>query len=416
MFGCESAATARASRANRSRSALGASILTATRRSSSSSSASQTALIEPRPSGSINRYRPAITSSAMPPGLSCATVADLLTIDEALADRARARARRWPAEAVAVRDARGPRSRRGGRRRRRPAAVRQLGDGRLCGARRRHARASFGSSATRPPARPPKSRSRPGEAIEISTGAVVPAGADAVVPVERTQPGVTVEGGTRRRERTAARRRCPHAATRSSPPARSSARRSSGLSRLRVSSTVSCARRPRVAVLATGNELRPPGSRARARARSTSRTRCCSRRSLRAQARSRTRFEPAADDEARDARRSGACARRRRRRAHLRRRLGRPARSRACARSPRWARPSSSGASRSSRESRIAFSTLGSTLVFGLPGNPVSSLVGFELFVRPALRALQGEREPRPALSAGRARRTRASRSPIATS
>lgn len=30
------------------------------------------------------------------------------------------------------------------------------------------------------------------------------------------------------------------------------------------------------------------------------------------------------------------------------------------------------------------------TLVFGLPGNPVSALVTFELFVRPALRALQG--------------------------
>ncbi|MBL8796033.1 MAG: molybdopterin molybdotransferase MoeA [Planctomycetia bacterium] len=35
------------------------------------------------------------------------------------------------------------------------------------------------------------------------------------------------------------------------------------------------------------------------------------------------------------------------------------------------------------------------TLVFGLPGNPVSSLVCFELFVRPALRRLQG-REPGP--------------------
>ena len=38
----------------------------------------------------------------------------------------------------------------------------------------------------------------------------------------------------------------------------------------------------------------------------------------------------------------------------------------------------------------IAFGTRGETLVFGLPGNPVSALVGFELFVRPALRALQG--------------------------
>jgi molybdopterin molybdotransferase len=30
------------------------------------------------------------------------------------------------------------------------------------------------------------------------------------------------------------------------------------------------------------------------------------------------------------------------------------------------------------------------TLVFGLPGNPMSAMVTFELFVRPALRALQG--------------------------
>ena len=45
----------------------------------------------------------------------------------------------------------------------------------------------------------------------------------------------------------------------------------------------------------------------------------------------------------------------------------------------------------------IAFAMRGETLVFGLPGNPVSSLVSFELFVRPALRALQGAREtPRP--------------------
>jgi len=36
------------------------------------------------------------------------------------------------------------------------------------------------------------------------------------------------------------------------------------------------------------------------------------------------------------------------------------------------------------------FGTKGDTLVFGLPGNPVSSYVGFELFVRPALRLLAG--------------------------
>jgi molybdopterin molybdotransferase len=39
------------------------------------------------------------------------------------------------------------------------------------------------------------------------------------------------------------------------------------------------------------------------------------------------------------------------------------------------------------------------TLVFGLPGNPVSALVCFELFVGPALAALQGSPDPRPALA-----------------
>jgi molybdopterin molybdotransferase len=36
------------------------------------------------------------------------------------------------------------------------------------------------------------------------------------------------------------------------------------------------------------------------------------------------------------------------------------------------------------------FGTLGDKLVFGLPGNPVSAMVTFGLFVRPALAALQG--------------------------
>jgi molybdopterin molybdotransferase len=50
----------------------------------------------------------------------------------------------------------------------------------------------------------------------------------------------------------------------------------------------------------------------------------------------------------------------------------------------------------------IAFGVRGRTLVFGLPGNPVSSLVGFELFVRPALLALQGLAAPRPVFRPGR--------------
>jgi molybdopterin molybdotransferase len=50
----------------------------------------------------------------------------------------------------------------------------------------------------------------------------------------------------------------------------------------------------------------------------------------------------------------------------------------------------------------IAFGVRKRTLVFGLPGNPVSALVGFVLFVEPATRALQGVPEPLPRFDRGR--------------
>jgi molybdopterin molybdotransferase len=49
----------------------------------------------------------------------------------------------------------------------------------------------------------------------------------------------------------------------------------------------------------------------------------------------------------------------------------------------------------------VSFGVGAGTLVFGLPGNPVSALVSFELFVAPALRALQGAAEPLPAWQHG---------------
>jgi molybdopterin molybdotransferase len=49
----------------------------------------------------------------------------------------------------------------------------------------------------------------------------------------------------------------------------------------------------------------------------------------------------------------------------------------------------------------VSFGVRGETLVFGLPGNPVSALVGCELLVKPALRALQGQREPLPRFESG---------------
>jgi molybdopterin molybdotransferase len=50
----------------------------------------------------------------------------------------------------------------------------------------------------------------------------------------------------------------------------------------------------------------------------------------------------------------------------------------------------------------VSFGVRGATLVFGLPGNPVSSFVGFELFVRPAVLALQGYSDPLPHFEPGR--------------
>jgi molybdopterin molybdotransferase len=50
----------------------------------------------------------------------------------------------------------------------------------------------------------------------------------------------------------------------------------------------------------------------------------------------------------------------------------------------------------------LAFGARDRTLVFGLPGNPVSTLVSCELFVRPALLALQGAGEPGPVFHEGR--------------
>jgi molybdopterin molybdotransferase len=49
----------------------------------------------------------------------------------------------------------------------------------------------------------------------------------------------------------------------------------------------------------------------------------------------------------------------------------------------------------------VSFGLRERTLVFGLPGNPVSSLVAFELFVRPCVLALQGAADPLPRFEPG---------------
>jgi molybdopterin molybdotransferase len=50
----------------------------------------------------------------------------------------------------------------------------------------------------------------------------------------------------------------------------------------------------------------------------------------------------------------------------------------------------------------VWFGRRGDTLVFGLPGNPLSTIVCFCVFIEPALRRLAGEADARPRLEAGR--------------
>src|SRR6266404_3413582 len=54
----------------------------------------------------------------------------------------------------------------------------------------------------------------------------------------------------------------------------------------------------------------------------------------------------------------------------------------------------------------IVFARRGETYFFGLPGNPVSTSVTFNVFVRPAIRKMQGETSPAPAMVSAQLSRT----------
>jgi molybdopterin molybdotransferase len=237
-----------------------------------------------------------------------------------------------------------------------------------------------------------------GEAIVISTGAVVPEGADAVVPVERTSGDVDVEGvgpGENVRPRGGDARTGDTIVERGDVlrPAQLGALAAAGVV------TVRCARRPRVSVLATGSELRAPGETLAPGEIYESNTVLLAAQ-LESAGAEVTVLASVGDDESAT-------------RAALERGLEsdvlvtsggvsvgphdlvRGALAGLGAEEVFWrvaVRPGKP----------IAFAVRGETLVFGLPGNPVSSLVGFELFVRPALLALQGARAPGPAYLPGR--------------
>ena len=231
---------------------------------------------------------------------------------------------------------------------------------------------------------------RPGAAVEISTGAAVPEGATAVVGVERTEP---VEGAVRvpATEPGANIRRAGEDIGAGEVVLRSG--ETLGAAALGVAASVgraelACARRPRVALLVTGDELTEPGQPLAPGGIYSSNAFALMAQAERAGAELAARERvPDSADATRAALASaldaadvvvvsggvsvgphdhvkGALAD-----------LG--AEQRFWGVSLRPGKP-------------VWFGTRGDTLAFGLPGNPVSAMVTFQLFVRPALAALQG--------------------------
>jgi molybdopterin molybdotransferase len=255
-----------------------------------------------------------------------------------------------------------------------------------------------GSSAA---GRPAGTRVAAGQAIAISTGGVVPDGADAVVPVEEiVQSDNSVEVGSDVRVGAHVRPRGGdvRAGDEVVPsgvrlaPVHIGALAAAGVAE------VTCCRRPRVSVVTTGSELQPPGH-ALAAGEIYESNGAMIAAVLAAAGASVEVLPPVADDL--DSHRaalgaalagdvlvtSGGVS------------VGPHDLVRGVERDLGVQELFHGVAMRPGKP--LSFGLRGATLVFGLPGNPVSTLVGTLLFVRPAVLALQGAAEPEPPWAAG---------------
>jgi molybdopterin molybdotransferase len=249
--------------------------------------------------------------------------------------------------------------------------------------------------------RPFEAQVDPGCAVAISTGAVVPEGADAVVPVESVvQSDNTVEisksfepgAHVRPRGGDVAAGEVVVPAGAKLTPARLAAAAASGVAEL------ACVRRPRVVVLATGSELVDPGE--SLDPGQIYETNSLMLSSMLATTGAEVLVESSVADELQALREalerglaadvlvtSGGVS------------VGEHDLVRAAERELGveevfWRVAIKPG-------KPVSFGVRGHTLVFGLPGNPVSALVGCELFVKAALRALLGLADALPRFELG---------------
>lgn len=251
--------------------------------------------------------------------------------------------------------------------------------------------------------RPAAGPLRPGTALRISTGGAVPVGADAVVPLELVEERdgsllvpEPVAPGSHIRERGGDIRAGepvlgPGIAL---GPGQVAALAAAGVAEVR------CAKRPRVAILVTGSELRPPGEPLGAGEIYESNALLLSA-ALQGAGAVPAQLGVVADDLAEHVRAlerallafdvvvtSGGAS------------VGPHDLVREAQRELRveelfWGVSVKPG-------KPVAFGVRRNHLVFNLPGNPVSVLVTFELFVRPAVAALQGTSNPLPQFERGR--------------
>lgn len=244
---------------------------------------------------------------------------------------------------------------------------------------------------------PPSRSVGAGEAIGVTTGGVVPEGADAVVPFElTTDAGETIEipeavavgANVRPTGGDVASGAVVVASGRQLGAAQLAALASTGVA------TVSCGRRPVVCIVTTGSELRPPGT-PLGPGQIYESNGLMLERVLSGAGATVRRIDRVGDDpdEHREALQqaleadmvvtSGGVS------------VGpldlvRATLAELGVEERFWGVAMRPG-------KPLAFGQRGRTLVFGLPGNPVSALVGAHLFVTPAVRALQGASVPGPA-------------------